>query len=69
MSIREIIQEVLQSSVLTPQQESAINKILLEQSYTPSDLDALDELIEAIFRREVQTASDYYENHGNHVAA
>lgn len=66
MSIREIIREVLQTSVLTLQQESAINKILLEQTYSLSDLDALDELVEAIVRKEIQTSSDYY---GNHVAA
>ncbi|MCF2972406.1 hypothetical protein L1047_14515 [Synechococcus sp. Nb3U1] len=66
MSIREIIREVLQTSVLTLQQESAINKILLEQTYSLSDLDALDELVEAIVRKEIQTSSDYC---GNHVAA
>ncbi|MFQ3584519.1 MAG: hypothetical protein SNJ85_06250 [Cyanobacteriota bacterium] len=66
MSIREIIQEVFQSSVLTLQQESAINQILLERTYNLSDLDALDELIEAIVRKEIQTSSDHY---GTHVAA
>ncbi|MCJ2541683.1 hypothetical protein [Thermostichus vulcanus] len=66
MSIHEIIQEVFQSSILTLQQESAINQILLERTYNPSDLDALDELIEAIVRKEIQTSSDHY---GTHVAA
>ena len=66
MSIREIIREVLQSSMLTLEQELAINKILLEQTYNLSDLDALDELVEAIVRKEIQTSSDHY---GSHVAA
>ncbi len=62
MSIREIINEVLQSSVLTPQQESAINKILWEKTYNLSDLEALDELVEAIIRNDVQASRDGYED-------
>ncbi|MFS8882721.1 hypothetical protein NW849_04895 [Synechococcus sp. R55.3] len=58
MSIRQIIDEVLQSSVLTLQQESSINQILWERNYDPSDLEALDELVEAILRQEVRAASD-----------
>ncbi|MFS8896008.1 hypothetical protein [Synechococcus sp. R3-13] len=58
MSIRKIIDEVLQSSVLTLQQESSINQILWERNYDPSDLEALDELVEAILRQEVRAASD-----------
>ncbi|ABD02810.1 hypothetical protein NW837_02645 [Synechococcus sp. R6-10] len=58
MSIRQIIDEVLQSSVLTLQQESNINQILWERNYDPSDLEALDELVEAILRQEVRAASD-----------
>ncbi|HIK20828.1 MAG TPA: hypothetical protein IGR15_07195 [Synechococcus sp. M44_DOE_062] len=58
MSIRKIIDEVLQSSVLTLQQESSINQILWEGNYDPSDLEALDELVEAILRQEVRAASD-----------
>ncbi|MEN9226301.1 MAG: hypothetical protein Q6L60_09795 [Thermostichus sp. HHBFW_bins_43] len=57
MRIREIIKEALKSSVLTQQQESAINTILWEKAYDLSDLEALDELIEAIIRQEVQTSS------------
>ncbi len=60
MSIREIINEVLQSSVLTLQQESAINKILWEKTYNLSDLEALDELVEAIIRNDVQASRDRY---------
>lgn len=66
MSIYEIAREVMQSCVLTLEHESAINKILSEQTYNLSDLDALDQLIEAIVRKEVQTSSDHY---GSHVAA
>jgi hypothetical protein len=66
MSIREIINEVLQSSVLTLQQESAINKILWEKTYNLSDLEALDELVEAIIRNDVQASRDCY---GDSVAA
>ncbi len=62
MSIREIINEVLQSSVLTLQQESAINKILWEKTYNLSDLEALDELVEAIIRNDVQASRDGYED-------
>ncbi len=58
MSIREIIDEVLQSSTLTLQQELAINKILWEKGCSLSDLEALDELVEAILRQEVKVASD-----------
>lgn len=58
MSIRKIIDEVLQSSVLTLQQESSINQILWEKNYDLSDLEALDKLVEAILRQEVRAASD-----------
>lgn len=58
MSIRQIIDEVLQSSVLTLQQESSINQILWERNYDLSDLEALDKLVEAILRQEVRAASD-----------
>ncbi|MFS8859619.1 hypothetical protein [Synechococcus sp. B60.1] len=58
MSIREIVSEVLQSSTLTLQQELTINKILWEKGYSLSDLEALDELVEAILRQEVKAASD-----------
>ncbi|MFS8779499.1 hypothetical protein NW813_09825 [Synechococcus sp. R55.6] len=58
MSIRQIIDEVLQSSVLTLQQESSINQILWEKNYDLSDLEALDKLVEAILRQEVRAASD-----------
>ncbi|MEN9203013.1 MAG: hypothetical protein Q6K80_07570 [Thermostichus sp. DG_1_6_bins_120] len=63
MSIYEITREVMQSCVLTPEQELAINQILSEQAYTLSDLEALDQLIEAIVRQEVRTSPDCYENH------
>jgi hypothetical protein len=58
MSIRQIIDEVLQSSVLTLQQEFSINQILWEKNYDLSDLEALDKLVEAILRQEVRAASD-----------
>jgi hypothetical protein len=58
MSIRQIIDEVLQSSVLTLQQDSSINQILWEKNYDLSDLEALDKLVEAILRQEVRAASD-----------
>lgn len=58
MSIRQIIDEVLQSSVLTLQQESSINQILWEKNYDLSDLEALDKLVESILRQEVRAASD-----------
>jgi hypothetical protein len=58
MSIRQIIDEVLQSSVLTLQQESSINQILWKKNYDLSDLEALDKLVEAILRQEVRAASD-----------
>ncbi|MGY2767116.1 hypothetical protein [Thermostichus sp. MS-CIW-26] len=58
MSIRQIIDEVLQSSVLTLQQEASINQILWEKNYDLSDLEALDKLVEAILRQEVRAASD-----------
>lgn len=58
MSIRQIIDEVLQSSVLTLQQESSINQILWEKNYDLYDLEALDKLVEAILRQEVRAASD-----------
>lgn len=58
MSIRQIIDEVLQSSVLTLQQESSINQILWEKNYDLSDLETLDKLVEAILRQEVRAASD-----------
>ncbi len=58
MSIREIIDEVLRSSTLTLQQELTINKILWEKDYNLSDLEALDELVEAILRQEVKAAPD-----------
>ncbi|MFS8852649.1 hypothetical protein NW832_07620 [Synechococcus sp. R5-16] len=58
MSIRQIIDEVLQSLVLTLQQESSINQILWEKNYDLSDLEALDKLVEAILRQEVRAASD-----------
>ncbi|MEN9232350.1 MAG: hypothetical protein Q6L68_15740, partial [Thermostichus sp. DG02_5_bins_236] len=58
-----IAREVMQSCVLTLEHESAINKILSEQTYNLSDLDALDQLIEAIVRKEVQTSSDHYRSH------
>jgi hypothetical protein len=58
MSIRQIIDEVLQSSILTLQQESSINQILWEKNYDLSDLEALDKLVEAILRQEVRAASD-----------
>jgi hypothetical protein len=58
MSIRQIIDEVLQSSVLTLQQESSINQILWEKNYDLSELEALDKLVEAILRQEVRAASD-----------
>ncbi|MFT0751244.1 hypothetical protein [Synechococcus sp. RC10A2] len=58
MSIREIIDEVLRSSTLMLQQEFSINKILREKDYNLSDLEALDELVEAILRQEVKAAPD-----------
>lgn len=58
MSIRQIIDEVLQSSVLTLQQEASINQILWEKNYDLSDLEALDKLVEAILCQEVRAASD-----------
>ncbi len=64
MSIREILDEVLKSSILTPQHESSINQILWERSYDPSDLEALDELVEAILRQEVKATSDPCEKPG-----
>ncbi len=58
MSIREIVDEVLRSSTLTLQQELSINKSLWEKDYNLSDLEALDELVEAILRQEVKAVSD-----------
>ena len=54
MSIRLIVESVLQSAYLTGDQESQICHLLQERLYDESDLEALDRLTLALLEGQVQ---------------
>jgi hypothetical protein len=54
MKIREIAQASLRSSVLTLEQEAEIERLLLQKQYTATDLEALEQLLEALEKRCVR---------------
>ncbi|MFS8859510.1 hypothetical protein NW841_07050 [Synechococcus sp. H60.3] len=54
MSIRLIVESVLQSTYLSRQQESQICHLLQERLYDELDLEAIDRLILALLEGQVQ---------------
>lgn len=54
MTIREIVASALERGVLTSDHELDISRGLFEESVTVEDLTALDRLLQAIERHEVQ---------------
>ncbi len=55
MTIQTIVQQVLQSRILTRFEENTIDTLLQTQTYSESDLQALEALIEALSDRSVVT--------------
>lgn len=48
MSITELVNQAFSSKVLTPVIEAKINEIMWHGRYSPSDLEALDQLTHAL---------------------
>lgn len=53
LTIRCLVEETLSSGIFTAHRENQIFALLDTGEYSPTDLDALDQLIEAITRRNV----------------
>ncbi|MEN9226261.1 MAG: hypothetical protein Q6L60_06080 [Thermostichus sp. HHBFW_bins_43] len=53
MTIHSLVEEILQTQVLTPRQEQRLDQLLEANNFAPDDLAALDCLIEALFVRRV----------------
>ncbi len=53
MSIAELVEQAFSSQTLTPAIEAKINEIMWHGRYSPSDLEALDQLTRALEKGEI----------------
>lgn len=58
MMIRRIVERVLETQILTSALETQINKVLWKREYDRADLQALEQLIDAIADGRVTLASN-----------
>ncbi|MDX2272221.1 MAG: hypothetical protein NW237_09785 [Cyanobacteriota bacterium] len=58
MTIPEIVAKVMETCVLTSDQEEGIDTLLKMQDYTHQDLNVLDHLFSAVLSRRVMPAND-----------
>lgn len=54
MKLQTLIETVLESRVLTFPQEQQLNDLMWSQQTDPADLEALQQLVEALLSRKVQ---------------
>ena len=53
-TITSVVRDVLESARLTEQQEQQINEMLWRRQFSVEDFDALDQLVDALFQRQVE---------------
>lgn len=58
MTIRTIVQEVIETRIFTAQQEELINSMVQRQQFTADDMRTLGDLIEALSQGVVWTVQD-----------
>ncbi|MCJ2543346.1 hypothetical protein [Thermostichus vulcanus] len=58
MRVHSLIEEILQTEMLTSRQEQRLDQLLESSDFDPDDLVALDRLIEALFTRRVVAVPD-----------
>lgn len=58
MRVHSLIEEILQTEMLTTCQEQRLDQLLESRDFDPDDLVALDRLIEALFTRRVVAVPD-----------
>jgi len=63
MTIQTVIQEVLASDRLTRKQQEIINTLLWQGRYTEADIQALDQLTDAVLSNRVQVETPNIQTH------
>jgi hypothetical protein len=58
MTVHALIEEILQTQVLTIRQEQRLDQLLESSDFDPDDLVALERLIEALYVRRVVAVPD-----------
>jgi hypothetical protein len=58
VTVHSLIEEILQTQVLTIRQEQRLDQLLESSNFDPDDLVALERLIEALYVRRVVAVPD-----------